>query len=216
MLKCPLHTLHAPGGTSRNTSIHTNVGSSLSSTAQVNFVSLDFTDLRSSSLELATLGLPRINLIPLPNLNHSCIWPFICTLSPRPLQTERLSLTSSEASAYSTSDRSYFPLTPLPSKWHCHLSATHAGNLGTSLTSLSHSHPTGIKRVCKFFLLNSSSFLSQLHLPVPIQKFRLSSQDFWYPSHVPLFLHTRSSFLFTASSLGTFIHNSLDQREKHL
>lgn len=58
--------------------------------------------LRFPSLELATLEPPRINLTPLSNLSHSCIWPFICN-TPCIIQTELFNLTSSTppASLYS-------------------------------------------------------------------------------------------------------------------
>lgn len=58
-----LCTLYSP-------SVTIGVGSSLSATGRGNFGLSGFIDLRFPFLEFATLGLPRINLVPLPNLSH--------------------------------------------------------------------------------------------------------------------------------------------------
>lgn len=95
------------GATRRSTSTHTGVGNSLSSTGLVNFGLSDFIDLRFYVLELSTLEPPRINLIPLPNLTHSCF--DLLFVTPPPVQTELFDLTSSvlRASIYSACHMTY-------------------------------------------------------------------------------------------------------------
>lgn len=135
-----LCTLYSPSVTSRSTSTHIGVGSSLSATGRGNFGLSGFIDLRFPFLEFATLGLPRINLVPLPNLSHLYIWPFI----PPSMQTELFSWTSHTppTSTYSLviCHITQFPLISLLAEWHYHLSAACARNLETFLTSLSRPH----------------------------------------------------------------------------
>lgn len=169
--------------------------------------------LRFPSLELATLEPPRINLTPLPNLSHSCIWPFICN-TPCIVQTELFALHPPLLYILPVIWHiTHFPLIPLlANDIAIHLLPMQ--RTWTSLTSLSHSRPALTNRAHKFFLLTSSSLQSQLHLPVTIQKLRVSSQDFWYHPVLHSSFNTRNlPLLFFATLLWTFICNSLDHRE---
>lgn len=154
-----LCTLYSPSVTSRNTSTHIGVSSSLSATGWDNFGLSGFIDLRFPFLWFATLGLPRINLVPLPNFSYLYIWPFI----PPSMQTAFFFNKPYTSNFYIFScNMSYhsiffdFALSKMTLPSVCCL----ARNLETFLTSLSH-------RICKYFL-NSISLQSQLHLPVTL------------------------------------------------
>lgn len=164
--KIPSPALFAPPSvTSRSTFIHTVLGSSLSSTSLVNFGPSDCIDLRIPSLELATLGQPRINLISLQFLTtHICdLLSVTCSPQCKPSSF----LYQATYFQYSTCDMSYhsFFFDSSSRKWHYYPSADGTGNLGIFLILLSHSYLTWINRACKFFFLNKKLHVLRLLIP---------------------------------------------------